>query len=98
MVTRAPSILIIDHDSSWGAELRDRLVRDRVQVDVVNSLQAALAVGRCKPIAVAIVDYADDHQTRIVCEEMRKLGIETMYRHDPSDAHLTARGVRWLRP
>jgi DNA-binding response OmpR family regulator len=97
MTTRAPSILIVDHDRRRGAELRDRLVKDRVEVDVVNSLHAALAVGRCKPVAVAIVCYADDPQTRIVCEELRRLGIPTLYRHDPSDAHFTARGVRWLR-
>ena len=97
MIRRVPSILIIDHDCRRGAELRDRLVRDRVQVDVVNSLQAALAFSRCKPVAVAIVCYADDPQTRLVCEEMRRMGIPTMYRHDPSDDHFTARGVRWLR-
>jgi hypothetical protein len=72
-------------------------VKDHVQVDVVNSLQAALAFCRCKPVAVAIVYYADDPQTQIVCDEMRGLGIPTMFRHDPSDDHFTARGVRWLR-
>jgi DNA-binding response OmpR family regulator len=98
MITRKPSILIIDQDSSRGAELRDRLLRDRVQVDLVSSLQAALAIGRYKPVAIAIVGYADDPQTHTVCDEMRKLGIQTIYRHDPSDAHFTARGVRWQRP
>jgi DNA-binding response OmpR family regulator len=97
MIARVPSILIVDHDYRRGEELRDRLVKDRVQVDVVSSLQAALAFSRCKPVAVAIVCYADDPQTRIMCEEMRRLGIPTMFRHDPSDAHFTARGVRWLR-
>jgi DNA-binding response OmpR family regulator len=97
MITQVPSILIVDHDFRRGVELRDRLVKDRVQVDVVNSLQAALAFSRCKPVAVAIVRYADDAQTRTACEEMRKLGIPTLYRHDQSDAHFTARGVRWHR-
>lgn len=98
MITRVPSILIVDRDCCRGAELRDRLVKDGVQVDVASSLQAALALGRSKAIAVAIVCDADDPQTQIVCEAMKRLGIPTMFRHDPSDGHFTARGVRWLRP
>ena len=74
MIARVPSILIVDHDCRRSAELRDRLVKDHVQVDVVSSLQAALAFCRCKPVAVAIVYYADDPQTQIVCDEMRAAG------------------------
>jgi DNA-binding response OmpR family regulator len=98
MIDRLPPILIIDRDSNWGTELRDRLVKDKIEAYVVNSLPAAIALCRSKPIGIAIISYADDAHTRSVCEEMRKLDIQTIYRQDPCDAELASRGVRWLRP
>lgn len=79
MPNSKPSILIVDRNLTWGADLRDRLVPSNIRVHVVSSSKAALRLARCRKIAAAVVQYDLDPWTSGLCSDLHKLGIRTVY-------------------
>lgn len=86
MPKRLPSILLVDLHRNWGAELRNRLVSDKMRVHVVSSSHAALALAQSKPLTAAVVDPDGEPQIRRLCSDLRRLGVTKIYSYLPSDA------------
>jgi hypothetical protein len=86
MPKRLPSILLVDLHRNWGAELRNRLVNDKVRVHVVSSSHAAVALAQSKPLTAVVVDPDGQPQTGRLCRDLRLLGVRKIYSYLPSDA------------
>lgn len=73
------SVLIVDLSSTWGPDLRTRLVANGLRVHVVNSARAALTLLATKKLDVAVLEYALDQKTSDLCVCLKHIGVPYVF-------------------